>query len=170
MIKIKLRDIYFSYHASMDEISRVRLKNLIALDLRAKQLNDLVGNSLTYWYDMLKGNKGFGERAARKLEDKLHLAPGSLDIPDSCKPFDPSAPPPPPMIQGQALAPDTVLLAKWFEKLPEDSLERFQASAAIMQVIIGYLPGGIHHLPKTGDDLTPTPPPTASAVAKTRPA
>jgi hypothetical protein len=67
----------------MSEDSLIRLTNLKALGLTATELSEKVGGRYTYWRDMLHGNKSFGEKIARKIEDKLKLPRGSLDAADS---------------------------------------------------------------------------------------
>lgn len=65
----------------MNDDTLIRLENLRALGRRPTELAEKTGNSKQYWGDMLRGKKSFGERAARKLEEKLGLTRGSLDQP-----------------------------------------------------------------------------------------
>ena len=67
----------------MSEDALIRLDNLKRLKHDAAYLSANVGGRVSYWHDMLKGNKSFGEKAARNLEDKLSLVRGSLDVPVS---------------------------------------------------------------------------------------
>lgn len=61
----------------------VRLENLSRIvkerGLTAHDLVRDVGGRYTYWRDLLAGEKSFGEKIARKLEDRLNLARYSLD-------------------------------------------------------------------------------------------
>ena len=68
--------------ANMAEDALIRLANLKRLGFDARQLSERVGNGYTYWRDMLKGDKSFGEKIARKIEDKLGLRRGQLDESD----------------------------------------------------------------------------------------
>lgn len=63
----------------MAEDALIRLENLRGMKLSAKELESAVGGRYTYWRDLLAGNKSFGEKIARKIEEKLGLARGSLD-------------------------------------------------------------------------------------------
>jgi hypothetical protein len=64
-------------------IRRENLRHLVAArKWGAKDLSAHVGGRYTYWRDMLQDpRKGFGENAARKIEDKLELPRGWLDQP-----------------------------------------------------------------------------------------
>lgn len=64
---------------AMSEDALIRLENLRRLNKSAKELELLVGGRYTYWHDMLAGTKSFGEKAARKIEDKLGLQRGQMD-------------------------------------------------------------------------------------------
>lgn len=57
----------------------VRLANLRSLGLSPRELSGRVGGRETYWRDMLKGDKSFGERIARKAEEKLGLPRAWMD-------------------------------------------------------------------------------------------
>lgn len=62
-------------------IRRDNLKRLCASrHWGAKELSATAGGRYTYWADMLRGIKGFGERAARNLEEKADLPRGWLDM------------------------------------------------------------------------------------------
>ena len=61
-------------------IRRGNLKRLCtARGWGARELSATAGGRYTYWADMLRGVKGFGERAARNLEEKAQLPRGWLD-------------------------------------------------------------------------------------------
>lgn len=64
----------------MSDDALIRLENLKALNLGPGELSASVGSSYQYWRDLLAGHKSFGEKAARKIEEKLGLARGSLDV------------------------------------------------------------------------------------------
>jgi hypothetical protein len=131
----------------MNEYTLIRRENLKGLRLSAKALNYQVGNSVSYWFDLLRGDKDFGEKTARKIEAALGLPPRILDEPGACTPQSinrlesPTRVKSAPAAHGEqpALATDTLILAKWFEKLPEDSLARVKTYAIIMQSIISAL-------------------------------
>ena len=147
----------------MNEYTLIRRENLKGLRLSAKALNYQVGNSVSYWFDLLRGDKDFGEKTARKIEAALGLPPRILDEPGSCTPQSinrlesPTRVKSSPAAQGEqpALATDTLILAKWFEKLPEDSLARVKTYAIIMQSIITAL----------GELQTATPSPDTSHLS-----
>lgn len=63
----------------------IRLQNLKALGHGPGDLVRLVGSSYAYWRDLLAGQKSFGEKAARNIEEKLSLPRGCLDQVDGCK-------------------------------------------------------------------------------------
>lgn len=63
----------------MNEDALIRLENLRRLNQSAKELEATVGGRYTYWRDMLAGTKSFGEKAARKIEEKYGLVRGQLD-------------------------------------------------------------------------------------------
>lgn len=68
---------------TMSDDRLIRLTNLkrecARRGLTAKDLSAAVGGRYTYWRDLLAGEKSFGEKIARKIEDRLGLARGSLD-------------------------------------------------------------------------------------------
>lgn len=66
----------------MSEDASIRRENLNRLKIGAKELSEKVGGRYTYWRDLLTDSKkSFGEKAARKIEEKLGLPRGSLDLP-----------------------------------------------------------------------------------------
>lgn len=68
----------------MSDDALIRLANLKALGHGPADLVRLVGSSYPYWRDLLAGNKSFGEKAARNIEEKLGLPRGCLDLADGC--------------------------------------------------------------------------------------
>lgn len=64
---------------SMSEDALIRLENLKRLKLDASALSNKVGSRTSYWHDLLAGKKSFGEKVARKIEEKLSLSRLSLD-------------------------------------------------------------------------------------------
>jgi len=64
---------------AMSEDALIRLENLKRMNKTPKELEMAVGGRYTYWHDMLAGTKSFGEKAARKIEEKLGLYRGQLD-------------------------------------------------------------------------------------------
>lgn len=66
----------------MSEDASIRRENLNRLKFGPKELSDKVGGRYTYWRDLLTDpKKSFGEKVARKIEEKLELPRGSLDLP-----------------------------------------------------------------------------------------
>ena len=65
----------------MSDDALIRLENLRELGLGPSDLVKSVGSSYQYWRDLLNGNKSFGEKAARNIEEKLGMVRGALDIP-----------------------------------------------------------------------------------------
>jgi hypothetical protein len=68
----------------MSDDALIRLKNLQALGHNPADLSRLIGKSYQYWRDLLAGNKSFGEKAARNIEEKLGLLRGCLDASEGC--------------------------------------------------------------------------------------
>lgn len=68
----------------MSEDASIRRENLNRLKIGARELSERVGGRYTYWRDLLTDpKKSFGEKAARKIEEKLELPRGSLDVPSA---------------------------------------------------------------------------------------
>lgn len=65
--------------ADMADDALIRLENLKSLQIDLRTLCAKVGGRDTYWRDLLKGNKSFGERIARKIEERFELPRGWLD-------------------------------------------------------------------------------------------
>ena len=63
----------------MNDEALIRLANLKALGLTATLLSEKVGGRYTYWRDLLAGEKSFGEKAARKIEEAMGYPRGFLD-------------------------------------------------------------------------------------------
>lgn len=63
----------------MSDDALIRLENLRSLKLSAPELSLRVGGAKSYWHGMLAGTRPFGEKIARKIEDKIGLARGWLD-------------------------------------------------------------------------------------------
>jgi hypothetical protein len=71
----------------MNDEALIRLSNLKALNLAPKDLADRVGNRVSYWSDLLRGKKSFGEKLARKIEEQLGIPRMSLDTADPDEPI-----------------------------------------------------------------------------------
>ncbi len=117
----------------MSDDALIRLDNLKALKLTPAELSAKVGGRNSYWNDMLAGKKSFGEKIARKIEDKLSLQRGSLDLVDGA-----TAVPPPP--EKPPASPEAMMLAHLFDELPADDLiaratALNAATAAILAVL-----------------------------------
>jgi hypothetical protein len=71
----------FTRRVSEDKL--IRLENLRRLckdrSLGPRELEEAVGGRYTYWRDLLAGEKSFGEKAARKIEESLKLPRNWLD-------------------------------------------------------------------------------------------
>ena len=106
-------------------VKELRLRNLQALaDAKGWKPADFVrevGKSPSYWSDMLRGSKGFGESVAREVEEKVGLPRVWLD-----QDHDRREPPPLPM-PNAAQALDVV--ARLIAKLPK--LDRRQVGALL---------------------------------------
>ena len=67
------------FTAAMNDNTLIRFENLRALGKTPGELAAATGLSKQYWSNMLRGNKSFGESAARNLEEKLELPRLFLD-------------------------------------------------------------------------------------------
>lgn len=68
----------------MSDDALIRLQNLKATDLTPTVLAKRVGGRTSYWSDLLRGQKSFGEKVARKVEEKLGWPRGCLDDDGGC--------------------------------------------------------------------------------------
>ena len=64
---------------AMNDNTLIRFENLRALGKTPGELASITGLSKQYWSNMLRGQKSFGESAARNLEEKLELPRLFLD-------------------------------------------------------------------------------------------
>lgn len=98
----------------------------IAPDKRARYLHEQCGSGVTFWSGLLSGDRPFGEKVARRIEDKLGLVRGSLEE--------------------HGLAPDTAAIARAFDSLPVETegqiALRRRLYVAIMAMLSGGAPGG----------------------------
>jgi hypothetical protein len=67
------------FTGKMNDNTLIRFENLRALGKTPGELATATGLSKQYWSNMLRGNKSFGESAARNLEEKLELPRLFLD-------------------------------------------------------------------------------------------
>jgi hypothetical protein len=67
------------FTGKMNDNTLIRFENLRALGKTPGELAAATGLSKQYWSNMLRGNKSFGESAARNLEEKLELPRLFLD-------------------------------------------------------------------------------------------
>jgi len=65
----------------MSEDAQIRRDNLATLQLGPKELTEKLGRTYSFWRDLVKSNKSFGEKLARSIEDGLELPRGWLDRP-----------------------------------------------------------------------------------------
>lgn len=74
-------------HSAMADEKLVRLHNLKAIlrsrgledRSRARHLSERLGKNISYWSGLLAGDRAFGEKAARNIEEGLGLPRGALD-------------------------------------------------------------------------------------------
>lgn len=106
------------FTSRMNDDALIRLSNLKALNLTPKDLSERVGNRVSYWSDLLRGQKSFGEKLARKIEEQLSIPRGSLDTADADEPI------PSPSIgrpDAERLAEALILLTKALQKADKNS-------------------------------------------------
>jgi len=121
--------------------SLIRLENLRRLNKTAKELELAVGGRYTYWHDMLAGTKSFGEKAARKIEEKLGLVRGQMDQEHGIS--SATVTPPPPSVTAsatnQALAPwlteQCRSIMAMLATLPDDPVIRFQVLGQLAEIV-----------------------------------
>lgn len=102
----------------MNENGLIRLNNLKRLGLTAAELSDRVGGIRSYWHGMLAGNRSFGEKAARHIEESLGLPRGSMDEDGSAQPVS---------LDQYKPSPYALALARMFDNLPQDEAVRATA-------------------------------------------
>ena len=68
----------------MSDDALIRLFNLKASGVTAKQLESRGIGRYTYCRDLLAGQKSFGEKIARKIEEKMGWPRGCLDTDEGC--------------------------------------------------------------------------------------
>jgi len=66
-------------NSPMSDDATIRLTNLTRLRLTAAQLKERLGRSSSFWSDLIRGQKSFGEKLARAIEEGLQLPRGWLD-------------------------------------------------------------------------------------------
>ena len=100
----------------------VRRENLKAMQLSAAELSARVGGAKSYWHGMLAGDRPFGEKIARKIEEKLELERGWLDEPQSGRPKmrEPDQEIPSTSTILLSLTDDAVQLGAMFDKMPQE--------------------------------------------------
>ena len=73
----------------MNDERLIRLENLQRLtavrSLGPHELKEKLGSTVVFWRDLLKGDKSFGEKLARRIEEGLELPRGWLDLPQDPK-------------------------------------------------------------------------------------
>ncbi len=133
----------------MSDEALIRLANLRSLKQTPVQLSERVGNRYTYWRDLLAGKKSFGEKIARKIEEKLELPRGWLDEVSPTVPGHYPNLPRPPLVASDNVrdasnmrhAPPKVSatameLAEMFDMLPQDRILREQVRNEVSQAIL----------------------------------
>lgn len=68
----------------MSDDALIRISNLKAMGVTAKQLQEAGIGRYTYCRDLLAGQKSFGEKIARKIEEKMGWPRGCLDSDYGC--------------------------------------------------------------------------------------
>lgn len=79
----------------------IRLANLRSLNKQEPERGEFIKDLMkevgvgrySYWRDLLAGNKSFGEKIARRIEDCLRLPDGWLDVDRSRGQAEPAKPP-----------------------------------------------------------------------------
>lgn len=106
----------------------LRLERLFAVldarqipkDKRARYLVEQCGRGgVSYWSGLLAGDRPFGEKVARNLEDKLGLLRGTLEE--------------------HGMAPDTSEVAKAFDALAARTPEQLEMRKRLYTAIMGML-------------------------------
>lgn len=127
----------------------IRRTNLQALNKTPAQLSERVGGRYTYWRDMLKGDKSFGEKIARKIEEAYGLPRGYLDAPhqpgEVLSAAEPAARYGAPAAQdaapaGPRLSKRATILAMMFDEL-ETEEEQDRCYILCQQIMLGFDPG-----------------------------
>lgn len=133
----------------MSDDSLIRLANLRALSKTPAQLSERVGGRYTYWRDMLKGEKSFGEKVARKIEEAYGLPRGYMDNPHErgkvMTAAEPAARYGVPTAQdatptGMRLSKRATILAMMFDEL-ESEEEQDRCYILCQQIMLGFDPG-----------------------------
>jgi len=111
---------------AMSDDALIRLARLKKLGYSPAELALELGTTAQYWRDLLAGKKSFGEKIARRVEEKLGLQRYYLDLRDD------DAPPPKraPKMSDLAFA-----LAAGFEQLPADTMLRADVYSDCMKTI-----------------------------------
>lgn len=115
------------FDSVMNENGLIRLDNLQRLGLNAAELSARVGGARSYWHGMLAGQRPFGEKIARKIEERLELPRGSMDESEAVvavatePPYKPS--------------PFAMSLARFYDGLPGDDVVRAQAFVNAMDAM-----------------------------------
>ena len=132
----------------------LRLERLIAvLDVRqiepkdrSKYLFEQVGDArISQWSDLLSGKKSFGDKLARRIEEKLGLVRGSLEE--------------------HGLPPDVASVAGAFAALPANTPEQLEVRQRLYVAIMAMLGP---HVPAEPSSPAPAPaqPPSAGPAPR----
>ena len=148
LVQLRVKPKWFNstlQTSGMAEDALIRLENLKSTGLGAAELARKVGSTYQYWRDLLAGRKSFGEKAARRIEEKLGFPRGSLDSVE----FSPKAHP---QVEPQTpaeLSPGAVHLGRWLDKI-KDADRRSRIAHVCMAIVLQEL---------DGPHLQPTPEP-----------
>lgn len=121
-------------NVQMNDQSGIRLENLQTMKKRPTELARAIGRSSAYCSDLLRGNKPFGEKAARAIEEALDLPRGWLDRAHVGQEKSPQT-----QVETQHLSPEALELALQFDSLVSRT-GRAQAFAACVAAILRAAP------------------------------
>ena len=132
----------------MDKTRKIRLRKLIdgpPYNGNQAKFNDAMGWSSGRVSQLLSADEPFGERAAKNIQERLGLAPGFFELPETgllaAEPNPPAMPSVPISQLEQPLSPMGESLGKLFDQIPESDVVRRsiaygQASNAILSVLL----------------------------------
>lgn len=101
----------------------------IAKKDRARYLADHCGSGISYWSGLLAGDRPFGEKVARRVEDKLGLGRGTLEE--------------------HGMAPDTAAIAAAFDAMPTTTPQDIEMRKRIYVSIMGLIAASAPAAPST---------------------
>jgi hypothetical protein len=121
-------------YCAMADDARIRTENLRALwDARGFTVTSapkVLGRSASFWSDLRKGNKSFGEKLARDIEERLQLPRGWLDQAHDTNNGLSTSPAPPPrdFADPRFVDDEEFEIVRDFRDLADGDRDRFKAS------------------------------------------